>query len=246
MRFAWLHLLGVCCVVVFAGCGGDKRMNVKGRITKGGAAFIVPEDDFVRVTFVPVMPGGDSPLNCYIAEYNNKEGTFKALGADLTGIPPGKYRITVAHERNRKDLLKGAFDIDKTPFSFDIRSPSEEIVLALDKAKPCQNGVGGGCGQSAAVGSMGCSRQRRSHRPQHRRVRADDLVVHKSPSGRMDRAVVRAIVGPRRARRFAHVCLQGTGRHAHRKVECITQNFTTAKAGRAQEKRQPRGRPWLA
>jgi hypothetical protein len=135
MRLAWLHLLAVCCVVVFAGCGA-KRMNIKGRITKGGSAFVVPEDDFVRVTFVPVMPGGENPSNCYIAAYNNKDGTFKALGADLTGIPPGKYRITVAHERNRKDLLKGAFDIDKTPFSFDIRSPSEEIVLALDKAKP--------------------------------------------------------------------------------------------------------------
>jgi hypothetical protein len=132
MRLAWLRVLAVCCVVVFAGCG-EKRMNIKGRITKGGSAFTVADDDFVRVTFVPVMSGGEKGLTGYIAAYNNKEGTFKALGADLKGIPPGKYRITVAHERNRKDLLKGAFDLDKTPFSFDIQSASEEIVLALDK-----------------------------------------------------------------------------------------------------------------
>jgi hypothetical protein len=121
--------------VVIVGCG-DKRMNTKGRIMKGGSVFIVPEDDFVRVTFIPVMKDGQNPLTCYIAEYNNKEGTFKALGPDLRGIPEGKYRITIAHERKKTDLFKGAYDIQKTPFVFDINSSTQEIVIDLDKPSP--------------------------------------------------------------------------------------------------------------
>jgi hypothetical protein len=111
-------------------------MNTKGRIIKGGGPFTVPEDDFVRVTFVPVTEGGQHALTGYIADYNNKDGTFKAIGPDLTGIPKGKYRITIAHERKKKDLLKGAYDLDKTPFVFDVNSSSQEIVIDLDKPSP--------------------------------------------------------------------------------------------------------------
>jgi hypothetical protein len=132
VKYAWLTLLAVVCVGIFTGCG-DRRMNIKGRIVKGGSAFIVPDDDFVRVTFLPVMPDGQPPKNSYICEYNNKEGTFKALGADLTGIPKDKYRITVSHERKRTDLFKGAYDFQKTPFVFDIDSSAQEILIDLDK-----------------------------------------------------------------------------------------------------------------
>jgi hypothetical protein len=107
-------------------------MNTKGRVVKGGQPFTVPDDDFVRVSFIPVKDNSDGPNTTYIAEYNNREGTFKAIGPDLTGIPKGKYRVTVSHERGKKDLLKGAYDIDNTPFVFDIESSSQEIVIDLD------------------------------------------------------------------------------------------------------------------
>jgi len=132
MRHCWLALFAVFCAVLVVGCGNG-RMNIKGRIVKGGAPFTVPEDDFVRVTFVPVMEDGSNPLTCYIAPYDNNKGTFKALGADLTGVPRGKYRITVSHERKKKDLFKGAYDLPTTPFVFDITSRSQEIVIDLDK-----------------------------------------------------------------------------------------------------------------
>lgn len=132
MRYSCPSLLVAFGLVLIAGCG-EGHMNTKGRIMKGGAAFTVPEDDFVRVTFIPVMENGQNPVTCYIAEYNNKEGTFKVLGPDLTGIPKGKYRITVAHERKKTDLFKGAYDIGKTPFVFDITSNTQSIVIDLDK-----------------------------------------------------------------------------------------------------------------
>ena len=131
MRYACSSLLVAFGVVLIAGCG-ERHMNTKGRILKGGTAFTVPEDDFVRVTFIPVMENGQNPVTCYIAEYNNQEGTFKALGPDLKGIPKGKYRIAVAHERRRRDLFLGAYDVEKTPFVFDIDSGTQEVVLDLD------------------------------------------------------------------------------------------------------------------
>ena len=132
----WRSLLpfAVLCIVIAAGCG-ERRMNIKGRIVKGGSPFTVKDDDFVRLTFIPVMADGKPALTAYIADVNNRDGTFKALGADLSGIPRGKYRITVSHERNRKDLLGGAYDGENSPFVFDINSIAEEIVIDLDKRK---------------------------------------------------------------------------------------------------------------
>jgi hypothetical protein len=95
----------------------------------------VKDDDFIRLTFIPVMPDDKPAMTAYIADVNNRDGTFKALGADLTGIPRGKYRITVAHERKRKDLFNGVYDGEKSPFVFDISNVSQEIVIDLDKRK---------------------------------------------------------------------------------------------------------------
>jgi hypothetical protein len=110
-------------------------MNTRGRVVKGGAPFTVPEDDFLNVTFVPVRSDGEKAVTGYIADSNNANGTFRVIGPDLKGIPPGKYRVTVAHERKKKDLLKGAYDLARTPFEFDVDSSTSEIVLDLDKKK---------------------------------------------------------------------------------------------------------------
>jgi hypothetical protein len=131
VRYVGPCLLAVFCVALVVGCG-DGRMNTKGRIVKGGVPFTPPTDDFVRVTFVPMTDDGKPPRNFYIAEYNNETGTFKALAGDLHGIPRGKYRIAVSHERNKKDLFDGIYDYQTSPFVFDIESSSQEIVIDLD------------------------------------------------------------------------------------------------------------------
>lgn len=103
------RLLASAALLALVGCGGDDiRLATTGRVVKGGAPFTVPADDFVRVTFFPMAADGGSPTTSYAGEYNNADGTFKAVGPDLRGIPPGKYRVGIAHERKRKDLLKGA------------------------------------------------------------------------------------------------------------------------------------------
>jgi hypothetical protein len=120
------------CLLVLSGCGGDGRLNAKGRIVKGGAPFTVPEGEYVRVIFFPVTSDGQPPKNTYIAAYDRADGTFKAVGPDGKGIPPGKYRIALEHLRKKQDLFRGAFDGDRSPVVRDVSGGSKEIVIDLD------------------------------------------------------------------------------------------------------------------
>ena len=52
---------------------------------------------------------------------------------DGRGVPPGKYRIAVEYLRNRNDVLKGAFDTERSPFVRDVNAQTGELVLDLDK-----------------------------------------------------------------------------------------------------------------
>jgi hypothetical protein len=49
------------------------------------------------------------------------------------GIPPGKCRICVEHERKRRDLFEGADNTDTTPYVFDVDSRTRELVIDLDR-----------------------------------------------------------------------------------------------------------------
>jgi hypothetical protein len=119
--------------LALAGCGNGK-FNARGRVVKGGAPFTVPKDEYVRVTFYPQPPDSEAAHNTYVAAYKREDGTFTVVGADGTGLPPGKYRVAVEHEKKRKDLLKGKFDAEKSPFVLDVQPGGGEIILDLDKA----------------------------------------------------------------------------------------------------------------
>ena len=128
--------MAVLCAALLSGCGGsDKRFNFRGRVVKGGAPYAVPEGDTVRLTFYPVTEDGSNPKNTYIAQYDNKNGTFKAYGPDGKGIPPGKYLVGLEHLSKRKDVFGGGYDGDHSQFIFDISDRSKEIVIDLDSAK---------------------------------------------------------------------------------------------------------------
>ncbi len=134
LRSCRTGFLGIVSLCVLAGCGAnDGKMNVTGKVLKGGAPLSVPEEEYVRVTFFPVTDGGAPPKNTYAASYDRGAGTFKAIGADGKGIPPGKYRVAVEHLKGRGDALKGAYDGDRSPLVFDIDRKTGPLVLDLDK-----------------------------------------------------------------------------------------------------------------
>jgi hypothetical protein len=127
-------LVLACALVCLCGCG-QKMLKTKGRVLKDGAPFLPGEGEFIRVTFVPLVTG-KKVEDYFVAEVNNKEGTFVAAGKDLRGIPPGKYRVAIELDKGRSDLLQGKFNSEASPFVFDVDETTKEIVI--DLARPPQ------------------------------------------------------------------------------------------------------------
>jgi hypothetical protein len=129
-----ISLAFILCFCSIAGCGkSDGKLNVTGKVVRGGAPLKVPEEEYVRVTFFPVTTDGGPPKNTYAASFNRADGTFRALGGDGHGIPPGKYRLAVEHVKKGGDALKGAYDGDRSPLVFEIDRSTKPLVIDLDK-----------------------------------------------------------------------------------------------------------------
>jgi len=134
MRKVSFVLAALAAGLLAAGCGGSGKLQTRGRVLKGGQPFTLPEDEYVRLTFIPVLEKGRAE-DYYVAEYNRSDATFKVAGKDLKGMPPGKYKIMVEHLRNRNDLLKGAFSEARTPFVCEVKTTADEVTVDLDQKK---------------------------------------------------------------------------------------------------------------
>jgi hypothetical protein len=142
----WTRLLAVA-VLALAVCGcGSNLLRTRGRVVKGGAPFLPGPGEFVRVTFVPVLPAGKRAHDYYVAEYNAADGTFQVAGKDRNGMPPGRYRVAVELDKKRRDLLGGRFDADNSPFVYDVDAGTPEIVIDLDRAPARRPAEGRGRG----------------------------------------------------------------------------------------------------
>ena len=125
---------GVAALCLLAAGCGDGRLRTRGRLVMGGRPLVPKEGESVRVTFLPIRPGGKPSSDHYFAEFNRDNATFRSAGKDKKGMPPGKYRVAVEYKKDRKgpDLLRGRFDENRSPFVFDVDSRTPEIVIDLD------------------------------------------------------------------------------------------------------------------
>jgi hypothetical protein len=126
--------LGVAATA--AGCGDDGLIQPKGHAIKDGEILIPGEDEHIQVEFVPISLNGGPPDMQYWGGVDQKTGAFWPDGPFKKGMPPGKYRVSVALIKNKKDLLDGKFNPEISPFVFEIEDESEEIVLDLDNPPP--------------------------------------------------------------------------------------------------------------
>src|SRR5262249_12093685 len=122
----------LCCALALSGCG-DGKIRPRGQILRGGAPFKVADGEYVRVVFHPIPEDGGRARNQYVAVYDRTDGTFRVVGADGRGLPAGKYRVAIEHERKRKDLFNGAFDAENSPYIFEVSGSSGDIVIDLAK-----------------------------------------------------------------------------------------------------------------
>jgi hypothetical protein len=79
-------LVCLCLMLLATGCGSGK-LQTRGHVLKGGQPFVVPEGEYVRLIFVPIVEAGN-PHETYVAEYNRQNGSFIVAGKDLQGMPP--------------------------------------------------------------------------------------------------------------------------------------------------------------
>jgi hypothetical protein len=129
-------LLGILVIfsVAVGGCGSnDGKLNARGRLMKGGAPLATGDADDLRVIFYALTPDGTTGKNSYLAAVDGKDGTFKVIGGDGKGLPPGKYRVCVENLGKKKGLVSSVHNSDVSPFVFEIDWHTKEIVIDLDK-----------------------------------------------------------------------------------------------------------------
>jgi hypothetical protein len=117
-------------VFLVAGCG-PVRIKARGRVVKKGEPFVPSEQEVMHIAFFPASDESNDAGRSYVVKFNRTDGTFQVVGADGKGCPPGKYRVALRLIKDRKDQLKGAFDVDSSPFVFDVSSVADDITLDL-------------------------------------------------------------------------------------------------------------------
>jgi hypothetical protein len=145
------------------GCGNSNAIKVSGKLLQAGQPYVPPAGQRVVVT-LHVLDAKDArgtavpaqePFHAY---YDPKDGTFVVPGPDGSGIPPGKYRISIFQgltregegkiEKKQNARSRNAPRIDReTDFFKDLFGPTTspivreitqggELVVDLEKETP--------------------------------------------------------------------------------------------------------------
>src|SRR4051812_11673641 len=119
------RLMPLLFVLLALGCGGgDSLVKVKGRLTKADAPMTVGPKGKVVLVFWRLRPDGVAG-DKYRTDLR-PDGTFDVLPEEgKTGIPAGKYRITVGwmDPGPGNDKLKGVFNPVTSPLVRDLVGP---------------------------------------------------------------------------------------------------------------------------
>jgi hypothetical protein len=107
-------------------------LKVKGRIVKAGQPYILKENQSMRIVFVPTEAGA-TKFDSYFAVFNRSDGTFKVIGKDGSGLPPGKYKVALEQLSHKNDEFQGAYSTNKSPFTVEVNSSTKEVILDLDQ-----------------------------------------------------------------------------------------------------------------
>jgi hypothetical protein len=129
--FAVVVMLVVAMAV--SGCGRDENLlRAKGQVLRDGEKLIPEDEEYLQVAFVPINDDKTPARNWYIAEVNQNNGSFVASGGQKKGMPPGKYRVVVELLKEKKDLLKGKFNGQDSPFVFDVYDTAELMMIDVE------------------------------------------------------------------------------------------------------------------
>ena len=115
------------------GCGSSSTIKAKGKIVKGGQPFVIREGQGLRLIFAPQTVPEGKRYDSYAAEYHPDDGTFRVVGKDGQGLPPGKYTVSLELLQKKEDLLHGRLTGKDSPLSLEVVKGGDELVIDLDK-----------------------------------------------------------------------------------------------------------------
>jgi len=141
--------MAVSCVLCLAalaagGCGGAGT-KPHGKVVMNGEPFKPDPGQTLQISFV-----GEGASSVSAVAQVNPDGTFTVPGPTNTGIPPGKYHVTVTTMAGGGpggssppagsaapaggDKFEGKYsDATKTPLTCEITSATPEIVIDVGK-----------------------------------------------------------------------------------------------------------------
>jgi hypothetical protein len=158
MRVTRLSLLGLFCCAL-AGCGGADSLWVTLELKKGGQPYVAPENQNVQVTFYGIEAKNPDLAKSFVRQpfsaRSKGEASFEVPGPDGSGIPAGKYRISViqkpkagtlklAAPKGRRppkipdrdeDFLRGRFGPESSPI---VRTVEKSCHLTIDLDRPTE------------------------------------------------------------------------------------------------------------
>ena len=158
-----IRLLIVLAAFATPGCGGGNQVKVSGKLLKGGAKYVPPEGQRIRMTLIAIeakdaagKPVAGEP---FVATLDPDGESFTVPGREGYGIHPGKYRIAVTQRMTREaleanppgakpgrppvdrdtDFLEDKFGPKTSPIIREIRGTSD---LVIDLDRPTEGGPG--------------------------------------------------------------------------------------------------------
>jgi hypothetical protein len=125
----------LCLLVVLLALGcNSSTVRAKGRLIRGGQPYLTGEGEALRIFFVPLEEPKGGRFDSYAAAYFRNDGSFQVMGKDQQGLPPGKYRVSLELIKKKEDLLGGKLMGKDSPFTCEVTSSRNELVIDLDKA----------------------------------------------------------------------------------------------------------------
>jgi hypothetical protein len=115
------------------GCGKSGFVKPRGKVIKAGQPYCTPEGEGLRIFLSPIdaqSKGYDS----YAAEYNQDDGSFRVVGKDGNGLPPGKYHVSLQLMKSKEDLLNNKLLGKGSPLTCEVTSAGDDLVIDLDQA----------------------------------------------------------------------------------------------------------------
>ena len=137
--------IAVCLFIglLALGCDGSSRIKAKGSILKDGQPFRTGEGEGLRIVFAPLDPPAGTQYDSFAAVYDPDDGSFEVVGKDGSGLPRGKYRISLQLMSKKEDLWSGKLIGKKSPFTCEVTAATDRVVIDLDQAHIGSAGGGG-------------------------------------------------------------------------------------------------------